>query len=499
MNAENIIIDKYELIEKIGEGGFGIVYKAKNQLFNKIVAVKIIKGASQEELKSYLREIRIMDKLNPPHLNVIRLISADIINDILLIEMEYFEGRTLQKLIDNNTLDDEKIVEYAKQILDGLSYIHSKRLVHRDIKPDNILLNKDESLIKVSDFGISKDRDRDYTSSNSIQGAFLYMSPEQLSSPDKVDHRSDFYSLAIVLYQLKTGLIPFNGSITNIIDGKRYKTIPKTKSFLDSIIQKASRIKPNERFNSAEEFRLELNMAYEKSKNKKRKLIIWSVVILISALMLFKLIQFMNVKKVELVETEEVSNNKQLLETLLIGNQTWHQNNLNTTQFRNGTSIIEATTEEEWIEACSKKLPAYCHVDNDEKNDKNFGLLYNWYAVNSDNQLAPEGFKIPSLKDWEILFEIYGGKSNCGELLKSNKYWKTRKEMINKNSLNIIPSGWKDEVGKKHNFKGLGVYWTSTERYEGCIEVIIISDNSEVIKIDGHKPNDAYSVRCVLK
>jgi serine/threonine protein kinase len=482
---ENNVIDKYELIEQIGEGAFGIVYKARNILFNKIIALKIIKGASEEELQSFLKEIRKMDKLSPPHLNVMRIISADIKNSLLLIEMEYFEGKTLLKLLkEKRVIEDEIIVEYLKQILDGLSFIHSKRLVHRDIKPDNILLNKDCSLVKISDFGISKDLD--YSSSDSIQGAFLYMSPEQLTNPNGVDHRSDFYSLAILMFQLKTGLIPFYGSITSIIDGKRFNNIPKTKTFLDPIIQKASKKNPNDRYQSAEEFKHALEIAYQKSTKPKIPIALWALAILSISVILFTWGPNDNKKDNNLLKSYETDRPKsdtiQTFETITLGDQIWMTENLGTKVFRNGDSIREAKNKDEWDLLCKEKKPAYCHAYNDPSNDEKYGLLYNWYAVS--DSICPYGFEIPDKLDFDLLMSNY-----------------SYSEIVN--NFNIIFSGWRGDDGYYRDFNSGMFLWSKEENksLKGCIYTLKVfkSDNDGVIKLGEQKPTDGYSIRCIKK
>jgi serine/threonine protein kinase len=475
MNKETII-DKYELIEKIGEGAFGVVFKAKNLLFNKIIALKIIKGASEEQLNSFLREIRKMDKLTPHHPNVMRIISADIKENALLIEMEYFEGKTLLRLLqENKVLDEEIIIEYLKQILDALSFIHSKRLVHRDIKPDNILLNKDYSFVKVSDFGISKDLD--YSSSDTIQGAFSYMSPEQLTDPSKVDHRSDFYSLAVVIYQLKTGEIPFSGTITNIIDGKRFKSIPKTNSFLDPIIQKASKKNPIERYSNADEFKFDLVNAYEKSRKKSNSTYLWIYVILVLSCFLFYIFKddFLSLE-VKTNKKEEIKIDKPTINTINLIDQTWMAENLKVKEFKNGSPIKETLSKVEWDFACRNQIPAYCHLYNDPSNDEKYGLLYNWYAAK--DSICPDGFKIPTKSDFDKLISNY-------DFPKLNSQF------------NIVFPGYKGDENNFHEFNNGLFLWSKDEKYKGCVYTLKVfkSDNKGAIKLGEQKPSDGYSIR----
>jgi serine/threonine protein kinase len=383
-------------------------------------------------------------------------------------------------LKEKNTLDNELIVEYIKQILDALSFIHSKRLVHRDIKPDNILLNKDGTLVKVSDFGISKDLD--YSSSDSIQGAFLYMSPEQLTDPSKVDHRSDFYSLAVVIYQLKTGEIPFLGTITNIIDGKRFKSLPKTNSFLDPIIQKASKKNPAERYSNANEFKHDLVKLYEKSSKRSSSSFYWVyVLILISFLSyVFKddiLSAYQSINQTEKMKNSSV-NNVQKINTIELKNQIWMVDNLTVKRFKYGTPIFEALNKEDWDRACKNRRPAYCHVDNDPSNDAKYGLLYNWYAVT--DSICPDGYEIPKKEDFDILASEHDFSSLPNEFR------------------SILP-GYRSTDGYYLEFNNGLIMWSKNEKYGGCVYALKIFKTIDQITIGEQKPSDCYSIRCIKK
>jgi serine/threonine protein kinase len=367
-----------------------------------------------------------------------------------------------------------------KQTLDALSFIHSKRLVHRDIKPDNILLNRDGSLVKVSDFGISKDLD--YSSSDSIQGAFLYMSPEQLTDPSKVDHRSDFYSLAVVIYQLKTGQIPFSGTITNIIDGKRFKSIPKTNSFLDPIIQKASKKNPDERYSNADEFKLDLMKSFEKSRKKSSASYYWLFALIAISFLVYVNKDNIFSKNQNVPQNQESNNssdnNAPQINTVELKNQTWMADNLNVKEFRDGTPIFEALNKEDWDRACRDKKPAFCHVDNNPSNDSKYGLLYNWYAV--VDSICPNGFELPTDNDFKILSSEYSFSSLVNEFK------------------SVLP-GYRSTDGYYIDFNNGLILWSKNEKYSGCVYTLKVFNTNEQITIGEQKPSDGYSIRCIKK
>ncbi len=484
---ENQVIDKYEIISKVGEGAFGVVYKARNLLRDKVVALKIIKGAPESQLNSYLREIRKMDKLRPPHPNVVEFYTADIKDGCLLIEMEYFEGETLRQTLEEGlNLTDDTIVDFLIQILDGLSYIHSKMLVHRDIKPDNILVNTEYTRLKIADFGISKDLEG--SESYGPAGTMHYMSPENVNG-EKIDHRSDIYSLGIVLYELKTGLVPHKGAIGTIMDGHRYKTIPKIKSFLDPVIQKATKKNPKDRYQSAEEFKLNLIRSYKKSKKKIPTIKIFYFAL--SVVILYYSYKGMThtsnnapsqiVKESSTVKKSNITS----IKTVTLGEQIWMTENLNANVFRNGDSISEAKTKEEWDQLCKEKKPAYCHWVNDASNDNSHGILYNWYVVNDDRNICPVGFRLPKKKDIEYL---------------KNNYIYNR--LVEKMKLRL--SGWRSgDDGKFYDFGSTEVFWCEEPKYitdkQAAIYTLKIfnSDGEGNIKIGEQKPNDGYSIRCL--
>lgn len=204
--------NRYELLEKIGEGGMAEVYKAKCNILNRIVAVKILKNefAEDEEfLMKFKNEAQAAASLNHP--NIVNVYDVGQEGKVSYIVMEYIEGVNLKELIKKEgRMPEKRALKITKQIAMALSEAHSKKIIHRDIKPHNIIVTKD-NLVKVADFGIAKAATSStITTVGDAIGSVHYFSPEQARG-GYMDERSDIYSLGIVLYELLLGTLPFNG------------------------------------------------------------------------------------------------------------------------------------------------------------------------------------------------------------------------------------------------------------------------------------------------
>jgi serine/threonine protein kinase/tetratricopeptide (TPR) repeat protein len=204
-------ISHYKILEKLGEGGMGVVYKAHDTKLDRTVALKFLPShltASEEDKLRFIREAKTAAALNHP--NICTIYGVDESDDHRFISMEYIEGETLREKLQSQNIKHETTLDYAVQIADALSEAHEKGIVHRDIKPENIMVDS-KNRIKVMDFGLAKLRGiMNVTKAGSTVGTIAYMSPEQLQGND-VDRRSDIFSFGIVLYELLTGRLPFRG------------------------------------------------------------------------------------------------------------------------------------------------------------------------------------------------------------------------------------------------------------------------------------------------
>ena len=193
----------YKILEKLGEGGMGEVFKAQDTKLDRFVALKFLPSeltSSEDDKARFIQEAKAASAMNHP--NVCTIHSIDEYNGPLFIVMEYIEGTTLRD--NKQVLSEKKILEIAAQAADGLGAAHEKGIVHRDIKPENIMIRKD-GIVQIMDFGLAKL----YSSSNvsrltkagTTMGTMGYMSPEQVQGLD-VDHRTDIFSLGVVIYEL---------------------------------------------------------------------------------------------------------------------------------------------------------------------------------------------------------------------------------------------------------------------------------------------------------
>lgn len=210
--SNRLLAGRYELLEKIGDGGMAVVYKAKCRLLNRFVAIKILKPDFTKDLKiieSFRKESQAAASLSHP--NIVNVYDVGREGSIYYIVMELIEGRVLSDIIkEDGPMEYRKAIEIGKQMASALSLAHKNHIIHRDVKPHNILITRD-GVAKITDFGIAKavDAATIVGHSNTIMGSVHYFSPEQARG-GYVDDKSDIYSLGIVLYELVTGKVPFD-------------------------------------------------------------------------------------------------------------------------------------------------------------------------------------------------------------------------------------------------------------------------------------------------
>ena len=254
-------ISHYKITEKLGEGGMGVVYKARDTKLDRDVALKFLPESltpTEEHRQRFIREAKAAAALSHP--NICMIYNIDEHGDTPFIVMEYIEGKTLRAKIDGGELSPETALGYGAKIADALGEAHKQDIIHRDIKPENIMVDAKDR-IKVMDFGLAKlKQGRDITKTGDTVGTLAYMSPEQIRG-QQVDHRSDLFSLGILLYEMLTGTKPFQGehqaamtySIVNEEPEPLETYLPEVPEELTQIIDRLLAKDPEDRLGSGGE------------------------------------------------------------------------------------------------------------------------------------------------------------------------------------------------------------------------------------------------------
>jgi len=238
-----------EIVEMVGQGGMGVVYKAVQRNLGRTVALKVLSphlSADPEFVERFTREARALASLSHP--NIVGIYDSGIHDHVPYLVMEYVDGTPLRKMLASKKLTPERVLEVIPQICDALHYAHAHGVVHRDIKPENILVDR-EGRVRIADFGLAKLASLDetrITRTGYVMGSPHYMAPEQFANSGRVDHRADIYSLGVVFYEMLTGEVPMG----------RFKP-PSEKAAvdqrLDPVVLKSLEREPDDRWQTVEE------------------------------------------------------------------------------------------------------------------------------------------------------------------------------------------------------------------------------------------------------
>lgn len=277
------ISGRYKLLEMIGGGGMSNVYLAHDMILDRDVAIKVLRYdfSNEEELhRRFQREALSATSLTHP--NIVNIYDVGEDGDIHYIVMEYVKGETLKQYIQSNApISPNKSVTIMKQLTSAIANAHNNHIIHRDIKPQNILLDEEGS-VKVTDFGIAMALSAtSYTQTNSVLGTVHYLSPEQARG-GTATKRSDIYALGIVLFELLTGQLPFSGESAVSIALKHLQTetpsiraiIPSIPQSLENVVLKATAKDPNNRYRSAEEMEEDLATALSPERAGEKKFVV---------------------------------------------------------------------------------------------------------------------------------------------------------------------------------------------------------------------------------
>lgn len=272
--ANKLILGKYEILEEIGRGGMGVVYKAKDVRIERIVAIKellinpsLVKAAD-EIIARFHREAQTAGSLQHPNIVTIHDFGEDSGNHY--IAMEFIEGKNLKEYMEEgHEFSDEELLDIMIQVCEGLAHAHERNIVHRDIKPDNISITS-KGKVKITDFGIARMSTSNpmmsMTQDGTMLGTLGYISPEQLQDSRRVDHRADIFSLGAMMYELYTGKLPFDAgnlgaTILKIVSEDPTpptRLNPDCDPRVEKIIMKAMQKLPDFRYQSAAEIAEEL-------------------------------------------------------------------------------------------------------------------------------------------------------------------------------------------------------------------------------------------------
>lgn len=266
--ASRVLSGRYELLEKIGDGGMAVVYKGRDKLLNRFIAVKILRPEFTKDatfVENFKRESQAAAGLSHP--NIVGVYDVGREGNINYIVMELIDGQTLNKIIEEEApMDYKKVIDISKQVASALRVAHKNKIIHRDVKPHNIMITSD-GVVKLADFGIARAvNDTTLSTGSKIVGSVHYFSPEQARG-NYVDERSDIYSLGIVMYEMLTGKVPFDGEnpVTVALKHINEEIIPPRElepgipPALERCVMKATNKYQTKRYASADELIQELD------------------------------------------------------------------------------------------------------------------------------------------------------------------------------------------------------------------------------------------------
>lgn len=272
LSVTSALEERFQILRELGHGGMGVVLQAYDKQLKEQVAIKVLSplvGRNPEAIERLRREVSAARRVTHP--NVIRIHDVSEAGGLSYISMEYFEGVNLKEYIrQNGPLSIVRAFQIMDQIADGLEEAHRNGVIHRDLKSQNVIINR-ANQIKIIDFGLARSQHLDgMTATGLIMGTPEYMSPEQVAGKS-VDERSDIYAFGIILYELLTGRVPFTGESAISIGFKQIKDDPPTpRTFnpgipeeLERVILKALNKDPLERYHSCSELKQELQRAMQ--------------------------------------------------------------------------------------------------------------------------------------------------------------------------------------------------------------------------------------------
>ncbi len=263
-------LSRYEIIDELGRGGMGVVFKARHQDLDRIVGLKVVKTGphvTEKQLLRFVREGRAAARLNHP--GIIRVFDIGTHRDLFYLAMEYVDGRSLHQVLREEGVTRRRALELMDQIIDAIGFAHQHEIVHRDLKPQNIVIDEAvDGRARLIDFGLAKsnsDRDaNNLTQAGQVIGTVFYLSPEQVRGESReADARADIFATGVIFYEMISGARPFDGKSAAEVYSKILRTEPAPPSDhqpsidpdLDALVLRALEKNADDRYQTAEEFR----------------------------------------------------------------------------------------------------------------------------------------------------------------------------------------------------------------------------------------------------
>jgi uncharacterized protein (TIGR02145 family) len=474
-----LLHQRYSIQQSLGQGGFGITYLAYDTMLAQEVCVKelfiagnstrgtnltvlsqSIQGFSFEGfVNRFMEEARKLAQFRHP--NIVRVLEWFQANATAYMVMDYVKGETLkQKVQKEGALSEQMAMKLIEQLLNGVEEVHKKGMLHRDIKPDNILVTPEGQVVLI-DFGSAREFSNGMTTTHTAMLTPGYAPIEQYSDRAQRGPFTDIYALGATTYFMLTGDKPIPVTDRNLEELIPPNILnPNISSNLSSAVMISMEMKPEHRFQSVSEMREALMSFQENVEREKEKEPLSSVK----------------------VDSEKMG---------------WMAQNLNVDKFRNGDSIPEAITEEEWKRAGEKGDPAWCYYDNDPENGQKYGKLYNWYAVKDPRGLAPDGWHIPSDKEWTTLTDYLGGQNVAGSKMKSSSGWKEKGNGTNVSGFSGLPGGYRGGIGSFYDIGNNGCWWSSSEGSKESAWYRVLGYFIGFIYRDFNSKHRGLSVRCI--
>ncbi len=317
-NIAEALASRYEVLDPLGEGGMGMVYRVRDRETTEILALKLLRPEIARDpamMERFKNEIRLAHRIT--HKNVCRIYDFNRVDDLAFFTMEYVDGESLRAYLKRaGKLAPERVIDLARQIASGLTEAHAQGVIHRDLKPENVMLGRD-GLVKLLDFGIARAIESDSATARTIMGTPEYMAPEQ-SQGKPVDQRVDLYALGLILYECLTGRRAFSGATPVEIALKQLKEkplsprkfLPATPAHLEAVVLRCLEKDPARRFASAAELQRALiqSSAPAQQAPRMRKTAVFMIIGLLVVMGAYKMVNRQG-QPAASVQTQEASAN----------------------------------------------------------------------------------------------------------------------------------------------------------------------------------------------